>query len=421
MRFDELDETCYEQARQHERLWRAARAAGLSRRRFLQRAGVALAATALGACTSRNANEQGAQRATEAVGQDNPFVKAVPEDKFIRHGTNAEMRWDQMAGRGYVVGNDLFFVRDHTSTPRIDPASWKLLVTGSGVTRSLELTYDALLALPAVTSVSRFVECAGNGRTFFKEAQGQAAKGSQWRLGAIGVAEWTGVPLGEMLERAGLKSTARDVMPSGLDDLKVRRPIPVTKALQDDTLLVFAMNGEPLPADHGFPVRMLVPGWVGIASIKWVGRIEVSEEPLFSDWNTGSYVLIGPTYQPEGAHKGPVLTTQGVKSALELAWPANLAAGQHIIRGRSWSGHGRIAKVEYRLDDGRAWQPAQLHEPNIPMAWVRWSFLWDAIPGQYNIRIRATDDRGNTQPDDAPFNEMGYLYGAVVAHPANVT
>jgi sulfane dehydrogenase subunit SoxC len=329
------------------------------------------------------------------------------------------MRWDQMARRGYVVGNDLFFIRNHTSTPRIDTASWKLVVSGSGVARTLELSYDELIALPAVTSVTRFVECAGNGRTFFAEAQGLQAKGSQWRLGAIGVGEWTGVPLGEVLQRAGLKPTARDVMPAGLDQLKVRRPIPIAKALQDDTLLVFAMNGEPLPADHGFPVRVLVPGWIGIASIKWVGRIEVSEDPLFSDWNTGSYVLVGPTYQPEGRHKGPVLTTQVVKSAIELAWPANLEAGQHTIRGRSWSGQGRIVKVEYRVDGG-AWQKAQLHEPILPLAWARWSFTWDAPPGEHAIRVRATDDRGNAQPDSVPFNEMGYLYGAVVAHPVKV-
>jgi sulfane dehydrogenase subunit SoxC len=415
MRFDEVDEASYEQARAEERLWRAARQAGMSRRHFLYRTGMAtLAGTALGACTGRK--PPAAPPETE---MQNPFVKAVDQDKFIRLDTNAEMRWDQMARRGYVVGNDLFFIRNHTSTPRIDPASWKLVVSGSGVVRTLELTYDELIALPAVTSVTRFVECAGNGRTFFAEAQGLQAKGSQWRLGAIGVAEWTGVPLGEVLQRAGLKPTARDVMPAGLDQLKVRRPIPIAKALQDDTLLVFAMNGEPLPADHGFPIRALVPGWVGIASIKWVGRIEVSEEPLFSDWNTGSYVLVGPTYQPEGRHKGPVLTTQVVKSAIELAWPASLEAGQHTIRGRSWSGQGQIVKVEYRVDGG-AWQQAQLHEPILRMAWARWSFPWNAPPGEHAIRVRATDDRGNTQPDSVPFNEMGYLYGAVVAHPVKV-
>lgn len=414
---DELNEATYEQARLEERLWRAARQAGPSRRRFLHGAGMSLVGTALGAC----AGESPAP-APAATGAGSPFAKAVTEDKFIRLGTNAEMRWDQMARQGYAVSNDLFFVRNHTSAPKLDPAAWRLTVSGSGVTRPLELTYDELAALPGVTSVTRSVECAGNGRVFFEEAQGEEVDGTRWRLGAIGVAEWTGVPLGEVLERAGLEPAARDVMPIGLDELRVRRPIPVAKALQDDTLLVFAMNGEPLPVDHGFPARVLVPGWIGVASIKWVGRIEVSKEPLFSDWNTSSYVLLGPAYQPEGRHRGPLVTTQVVKSALELAWPARLAAGPHTIRGRSWSGQGRIANVEYRIDDdGGAWQPAQLREPNIETAWARWSFPWNASPGEHGIRVRATDDRGNTQPDRAPFNELGYLYGAVVAHPVSVT
>jgi len=147
--------------------------------------------------------------------------------------------------------------------------------------------------MPSV-SVIRYVECAGNGRSFFAAAYGKKADGTQWKLGGIGVAEWTGVPLTEVLDRAGIKKSARDVMPEGLDDLKVRRPMPVAKALEADTLLVYAMNGQPLPPDHGFPVRTLVPGWIGVANIKWVGRMEVSEKPLFSPWNTDTYVLIGP-------------------------------------------------------------------------------------------------------------------------------
>ncbi|MGH2707281.1 MAG: molybdopterin-dependent oxidoreductase, partial [Actinomycetota bacterium] len=221
-----------------------------------------------------------------------------------------------------------------------------------------------------MTSVVRFVECAGNGRSFFREAHGKQSQGTQWKLGAVGVAEWTGVPLGDVLERAGLKRTARDVMPEGLDELRVRRPIPRSKALEDDTLLVFAMNGEPLPPDHGFPVRMLVPAWVGVANVKWIGKIQVSEEALYSDWNTNNYVLIGEGYRPEGPAKGPALTTQNVKSALELPRPARLAPGPHTIRGRSWSGQGKIAKVEYSLDGGKNWQVARLQEPNTALAWV---------------------------------------------------
>lgn len=285
--------------------------------------------------------------------------------------------------------------------------------------RPLELTYDDILNLPPV-SVIRYVECAGNGRSFFETTYGRRASGTQWKLGAIGVAEWTGVPLREVLARAGLKRTAVDVMPEGLDDLRVRRPMSVAKALEDDTLLVYAMNGQPLPPDHGFPVRILTPGWIGVANIKWVGRLEVSEQPLFSPWNTDSYVLIGPDFKAAPPAKGPILSYQSLKSAFELPWEGEIGAGRRAVRGRSWSPFGRIANVEYSLDRGVTWKTATLREPNIARAWVRWDFEWDARPGDYGLKVRATDERGNTQPGIVPFNEQGYLYNAVVSHPITV-
>jgi DMSO/TMAO reductase YedYZ molybdopterin-dependent catalytic subunit len=228
------------------------------------------------------------------------------------------------------------------------------------------------------------------------------------------------VLLAEVLNRAGLKKSAVDVMPEGLDDLKVRRPMSVAKALAEDTLLVYAMNGQPLPPDHGFPVRALVPGWIGVASIKWVERIEVSEKPLFSSWNTDTYVLIGPDYKPEPPSKGPVLSNQDLKSALELPWGGEVSAARRLVRGRSWSPFGKIAKVEYSLDQGKSWQTARLREPNIPGAWVRWDFDSDLKPGKHTIRVRATDEKGNAQPDKVPFNQQGYLFNGIVDHPIDV-
>lgn len=428
-------EAAYDQARAEEWVWRRTRELGISRRALLMAMATASGGALLAACAPKRAAPAAtpapaaasapapaaapAPQAPAAPAAPPTIVKPTPDDLFYKFGSNAEMRWNQMYNRGYVVPNDLFFVRNHSKTPTVDVASWRLKVEGSGVTRPLELTYDDLLALPSV-SVTRFVECAGNGRSFFEAAHGKKAQGTQWKLGAIGVAEWTGVRLSEVLERAGLKKSARDFMPEGLDDLKVRRPMPLSKGLENDTLLVYAMNGQPLPPDHGFPVRMLIPGWIGVANVKWVGRIQVAEEALFSAWNTESYVLIGSDYKPEGQAKGPVVTSQVVKSALELAWSAELKAGSRTVRGRSWSGQGRIARVEYSLDGGKTWLQARLGEPNIEKAWVRWDFAWDARPGEYKIRVRATDDKGNTQPDSVPFNEQGYLYGAVVEHPVKV-
>lgn len=173
------------------------------------------------------------------------------------------------------------------------------------------------------------------------------------------------------------------------------------------------MNGAPLPPDHGFPVRLVVPGWVGIASIKWLGRIEVADRPLYSYWNTTQYRMVGPDYPPDS----PPLTTQPVKSAFELPWPATVAAGQRImLRGRSWSGGAPIRRVDVRVD-GR-WERARLHGPNLPGAWVRWSLPWrPAAPGEQELLARATDRDGTTQPDTVPFNANGYQFWAVVRHP----
>ncbi len=411
---DPLNEHDYAEARAEEFVWTRARERGVSRRRFLS-----LLAAGGGAAAAGMMGGPMLPRTAAAASAGDLVVKPTPPEYFNDFGSNKEMRWEVMYTRGYEVPNELFFVRDHSRTARVDTSTWRLTVEGSGVSRPRAFTYDEILSMPSV-SVMKFIECAGNGRSFFEAAYGKKAQGGQWHLGAIGVAMWTGVPLREVLDRTGLKPTARDVMPEGLDDLRVRRPMPIGKALAEDTLLVYAMNGQTLPPDHGFPVRVLVPGWIGVANIKWVGRIEVSEQPLFSAWNTDSYVLIGPDYKPNPPAKGPALSFQPVKSAFELPWDGEIPAGPRLLRGRSWSGYGKIARVEVSLDRGITWQPARLREPNIAQAWVRWDLDWDARSGTYNLRARATDDKGHTQPASVPFNEQGYLYWAVVGHPITV-
>src|SRR5919108_4244104 len=407
---DLQNEADYQAVRGDEFIWQRSRALGISRRRLLQWFAAGGASVLVGGAWPRRL------RAAQAASSQELVVKPTPSELFFDYGGNKEMRWQNMFQQGYVVPNELFFVRNHTRTPRIDVPTWRLKVEGSGIRRPLELTYDALLSMPSV-SVIRTVECAGNGRSFFENAYGKKAQGTQWKLGAIGVAEWTGVRLRDVLDRAGLKRTAKDVMPEGLDDLKVHRPISVTKAMAEDTIVVYAMNGQTLPADHGFPLRVLTPGWIGVANIKWVGRIEVSEQPLFSQWNTETYVLIGPDYKPSPPAKGPILSLQSVKSALELPWGGEIASGRRLLRGRAWSPQGKIDRVEYSFDQGKSWQQGRLREPNISKAWVRWDGEWDGRPGKYLIRVRAIDERGNTQPERVAFNEQGYLYNAVVDHP----
>jgi DMSO/TMAO reductase YedYZ molybdopterin-dependent catalytic subunit len=344
-----------------------------------------------------------------------PIVKPLPPEWFVPFGTNAEMRWDAARGLPYTIPNERFFVRNHTSTPIIDPATYRLQVFGTGLRRPEGVSFSLrdLKRLPS-RSVTAFIECAGNGRSFFASQQGTPASGTQWKLGAIGVARWRGVLLRDVLERAGITRRAVDVMPEGLDaevgaNGHVRRPLPAAKAL-DDVLLAYEMNGAPLPPDHGAPLRVVVPGWIGIASIKWVGRIEVADHPLFSVWNTTQYTI-----------GGQALTEQTVKSAFELPFGAELQAGRvQLLTGRSWSGRAPIKRVEISTDGGRHFKPAQLHGANVPNGWVRWRFPFRPQAGTSELQARATDFAHRTQPASEPFNPNGYLFGAVVKHPVTV-
>lgn len=342
-----------------------------------------------------------------------PIVKPLPATDFIVYGTNAETRWEALRDVGSVVPVSKFFVRNHTSTPLLDAASWRLEIFGSGVARPLSLSLRDLRALPSC-SVEAVIECAGNGRSFFTSQQGQTVAGTPWRLGAVGNARWRGVPLGVLLRLAGVRRSAVDVLPVGLDDEyvtggvnhgRVRRPLPVSKAL-DDVLVAYEMNGADLPADHGYPARLVVPGWAGIASIKWLGSLEVSTTALHSPWDTQFYRLLGPTYPAAGT----LVTTQVAKSAFELAWGATLPAGRRLLTGRAWA-PGGVRRVSVSTD-GRTWRRAT---PVSGGGWTRWQIPWQATPGAHVLRVRADD-----QPDEVPYNTQGYLFGAVVKHPVTV-
>ena len=174
------------------------------------------------------------------------------------------------------------------------------------------------------------------------------------------------------------------------------------------------MNGAPLPPDHGYPLRAIVPGWVGASQIKWLSRIVVADEPLRTRNNTTSYVMLGDDFE------GEVVTTQSIKSALALPWPATLERGRHRLHGFAHSPHGPIAQVEWSDDAGQSWQPASLG-PQRDYSWVRFDFDWTAAPGECVISTRATDRAGNTQPDLAPFNAKGYLFNQPLPHPISVT
>jgi sulfane dehydrogenase subunit SoxC len=237
------------------------------------------------------------------------------------------------------------------------------------------------------------------------------------------VAEWTGVPLAQLLDRAGVKKSAVDVVGIGLDPPKVQRSMSMDKATQQDTLVVYAMNGQPLLPDSGFPARLLTPGWVGVANIKWLGTLQVTEERAFTDWNTKNYVLIGPDYQAQPPALGPIINDQVMKSAVALPWPAPLKPGSQTVWGYAWSPKGTIAAVDVSIDGGKSWAAASLIDPNVEKAGVRWEFAFDAQPGDITISPRATDDSGAVQPTDPStqtWNEQGYIFAVAAPHPVKI-
>ncbi|MCY2966602.1 MAG: sulfite oxidase [Planctomycetota bacterium] len=407
------NEQDYDQDRFERHVWSQQSATGLSRRQVIKNlAGLAAGVATFGALPM------------PTYGQAlPPIVKPTPADKFRTLGTNRETLFQAFKGQGYLTPASLFFVRNHTTTPRIDGDTWSLRIEGSGVTTPSNFTLNQLKALPSVT-LTRAIECAGNGRSFFTTQQAQTVTGTAWRLGAIGVGSWTGVRLSTLLESVGVKQTAVDVLPEGLDSEvgatgHVRRPIPISRALADDVLVVLRLNGEVLPPDHGFPARLLVPGWIGIANIKWLGRITVSETPVFTSWNTTQYRYFGnPTDYPGD----PILTTQTIKSAFELPFPATLKPGINLITGRSWSAAGTIARVEVSFNNGASYSRATLKaRGNGHQAWAEWEIPWAARVGNFTLKARATDNLGNTQPLSVPFNTQGYLFSAIAGHPVTVS
>jgi DMSO/TMAO reductase YedYZ molybdopterin-dependent catalytic subunit len=281
-RDDVTDESTYDRVR-------------LGRRTFLRLATLATASVPLWTTTPAAA--------------EGPIVKPLPADTFILHGTNAETRWEALAGVGNLVPIDRFFVRNHTLTPALSAQTWRLKLFGTGLrgaptaTAPVELTYQDLLDLPADTVTAR-IECAGNGRSFFTSQQNQTVSGTPWQLGAVGVARWRGVRLATILERAGLRRAAVDVLPRGLDPDyvtggvnlgPVRRPLPVSKALKD-VLVAYEMNGEPLGRQNTKSAFELPPGATVIAGRTHHLRARATDrsgavQPAVAPFNTQGYLF----------------------------------------------------------------------------------------------------------------------------------
>ena len=347
----------------------------------------------------------------------------------VHDNTSLEPPYSQQ--KGYYTPNEQFFVCYATSSHLIYLDEFLFVIYVFGVEKSLSLLFDDLLKLPH-KSLDAFIECAGNHRVLFETVLGhkldrrEAVVEVRWELGAVGNARWEGVALRDVLALAGVKSDALLACPKGLDTTSEERgescPMPIAKALDPDTLLALRMNGEPLPPDHGFPVRVVAPGWVGTYSIKWVGSITVSTEPMWVPRNTEMYVMMGDDWEASDytPAKGPPIYQQTIKSSLTLPWPARLQAGRHTIHGYARSPNAEIDRVEWSDDEGASWHEASLFGPNQKYAWVEFHFDWSAEPGDRTIMTRATDNSGMTQPDRVAFNHGGYLFNMAHPHPIKI-
>ncbi len=304
----------------------------------------------------------------------------------------------------FLVPNDRFYVRSHFTVPRLEVSSWRMEVAGA-VDQPFRIGLDDLKTMPSRT-ITAMLECSGNGRVHLVPK----AKGILWDSGAVGNAEWTGVPLATLLDRAGLKEGALEVVLEGADKGRVEeepkspgeihfaRSVPLEKARRD-VLLAYRMNGEDLSPEHGSPLRAIVPGWYGMASIKWLNRILVADRPFAGYFQTLDYSYFErrdglPSLVPTGENE--------VKA--QVARPARHEAiakdTDYRVHGAAWAGESEVSQVEVSTDGGKSWAVAKLVGEPIPHAWRLWEWTWKTPRqvGPLTLMARATDRRGRVQP-----------------------
>jgi sulfane dehydrogenase subunit SoxC len=311
----------------------------------------------------------------------------------------------------------LHYLLVHYDVPVVDAGSWRLSVDGR-TGRKLSLSLDELRARPA-TTLAVTMECAGNGRARLSPRP----LSQPWLLEAVGTAEWTGVPLARLLEEAGVAEDAVEVLFRGLDRgieggevQQYARSLPVAEARREEILLAYAMNGEPLPPQHGFPLRLVVPGWYGMTSVKWLEAITVLDHPFEGYQQARGYRM---RQTPDEAGE-PVSRIVPRSLMIPPGIPdfatrdRLLEPGDHTVRGRAWSGFGPIERVEASADAGASWSDARLGSQASPWSWTSWEWDWRGVqPGVYELCCRATDAAGNEQPVEPPWNLGGYANNEV--------
>ncbi|MBA3651634.1 MAG: sulfite oxidase [Chthoniobacterales bacterium] len=325
---------------------------------------------------------------------------------------NLEMPFGRLDG--FITPNEQFYIRSHFPVPEIDLATWRLKIEGA-VNSPLELSLEDLRAMPQ-TTVPATLECAGNGRVFLVPK----VKGTQWELGAVGNAEWTGVSLGAVLEKAGLQERALEVVLEGADigaiseapkpagKTHYSRSVPLGKAL-DGVHLALAMNGEPLSPSHGFPLRAIVPGWFGMAAVKWLQRIVVIEMPYNGYYQTVDYAFW--QRDDSGPRLVPVTEMQVKASIARPGINEVVEAGTiYQVKGAAWTSEAEIVQVEISTDGGQSWSEASLGKEKARNCWQFWEWNWPtpSKPGRCILLARATDSCGRTQPMERDLDRGSY-------------
>jgi DMSO/TMAO reductase YedYZ molybdopterin-dependent catalytic subunit len=311
----------------------------------------------------------------------------------------------------------MHYTLTHYDVPHVDPGSWRLTIgghVGVGISLSLE---D--LQRRATRTLRMTLQCAGDGRGLLRPRP----VAQPWLVGAVGTADWTGTPLRGLLEYAGLLSGTVHVLFTGLDhgiegdvEQDYQRSLPVDEALREDTLLAWSMNGAPLEPQHGAPVRLVAPGWYGMAHVKWLRSIEALSEPFSGYQHTRAY-----RYSLTREEPGEPVTLMRVRSLMVPPGIPDFMTRTRVVQrgrvelfGRAWSGRVPIARVDVSANGGLSWAPAELETQSCPHVWQAWRFEWDAaLPGAYELCCRATDAAGNQQPLEAYWTARGMGNNAV--------
>jgi DMSO/TMAO reductase YedYZ molybdopterin-dependent catalytic subunit len=320
------------------------------------------------------------------------------------------LRWD-------VTPIGLHYLLTHYDIPEVDAASWRLEIGGL-VERPLSLSLDELRRRPA-TELAVTMECAGNGRAHVEPH----VVSQPWLLEAVGTARWRGVPVAALLDEAGVRDGAVEALFGGLDrgvegeeEQAYERSLPLGLLRESDALLAYEMNGSSLPPQHGFPLRLVVPGWYGMTSVKWLSRVTLLDEPFGGYQMRHSYRL-----RQEEDEVGEAITMIAPRSLMVppgipefLSRARIVQAGGCEVVGRAWSGGAELTGVDVSTDGGETWAPADLGDAALGRwAWRGWRFVWEAEPGEHELCCRARDAAGNEQPLDPPWNVGGYMNNAV--------